>query len=215
MKNVKAIAVITTAIAAAAALTGCNSLNQSLANRLETVEMYHIYDIQTTADTKALAKAIANGIAQNTNAVTSAMPLQLGKPVPAEAGRFTLEDPIKGMRIPGVMMPKVAVCHDAVWTAQANRTSPGSSALTLQFCLFKYKNGYNLDLYATFQKASGVSQLPNALAEKLVGTAEQWVNKTILDTVREVGRMPATKVTYLEGQPELTDLPAVDRIGQK
>lgn len=215
MKTAKSFAVITTVFAAAAALTGCNSLNQTLANRHETVEMYHIYDIKTPADTKTLAKAVANGIAQNTNSVNSAMPLQLGKAVPAEAGRFTLEDPLKGARFPGMVMPKVAVCNDAVWTANANRTATGSSALTLQFCLFKYQGGYHLNLYATFQKASGAAQLPNVLAEKLVGSAEQWVNKTILDTVREVGRMPGTKVEHLEGQPDITDLPALDKIGQK
>ncbi|WP_374579951.1 hypothetical protein [Pseudoduganella sp.] len=202
-------------IAAIAALSGCNSLNQALAERHETIEMYHIYDIRTAADNKTIAKAIADGIAQNTNSVNTVTPLQIGRPVPTEPGRFTLEDPVKGIRIPGVAMPKVAVCSDAVWTAQANRNTGNASALSLQFCLFKYREGYHLDVYATFRKASGVSQLPAALAEKLVGSAEQWVTKTIVDTVREIGRVPGTAVRYVEGQPELADLPLIDKVGQK
>jgi hypothetical protein len=212
MKNFTSVL---TAVATAAALSGCNAVNAQLANRTETVEMYHIYDIHTGADTATLAKAASNGIAQNTNSVRTALPLQLGKTVPATPARFTLEDPYASMRVPGMGPTKVAVCNDAVWTAVAKRTTPGSSDLTLYYCLYKYRAGYNLDLYATFQKSSGVNQLPNALAEQLVGSAESWVNKTIVDTVREIERVPGTRVVHLEGQPEISELPAVDNLSRK
>ena len=204
-----------TVIAAASVLTGCNALNTQLANRTESVEMYHIYDIRTAADTSTIAKAASNGIAQNTNSVRTALPLQLGKTIPVEPARFKLEDPYSAMKVPGLLPTKVAVCNDAVWTAIAKRSTPGSSELTLYYCLYRYRAGYNLDLYATFQKSSGVNQLPNALAEQLVGTAESWVNKTIVDTVREIERVPGTRVVHLEGQPEIAELPAVDSVGRK
>lgn len=206
---------VLTAIAAAAVLSGCNAVNAQLANRTETIEMYHIYEIHTSADTATIAKAASNGIAQNTNSVRTALPLQLGKVVSATPARFTLEDPYANMRVPGMGPTKVAVCNDAVWTAVAKRTTPGASDLTLYYCLYKYRAGYNLDLYATFQKLSGVNQLPNALAEQLVGSAESWVNKTIVDTVREIERLPGTRVVHLEGQPDLGDLPSVDAVGRK
>lgn len=211
----KSFTLVLTAIVTAAVLSGCNAVNAQLANRSETVEMYHIYDIHTAADTATLAKAASNGIAQNTNSVRTALPLQLGKSVPVTPARFTLEDPYANMRIPGMGPTKVAVCNDAVWTAVAKRTTPGASDLTLYYCLYKYRAGYNLDLYATFQKSSGVNQLPNALAEQLVGSAESWVNKTIVDTVREIERVPGTRVVHLEGQPEISELPAVDNLGRK
>ena len=215
MKNQGFIAFVSTAVAVATALAGCNALNEQMTSRVESVEMYHIYDIKTPADTQTLAKAIANGIAQNTNSVHTALPLQLGKTVPTEPGRFELKDPFNGNRFPGLPQTKVPVCSDAVWTADAKRTTAGSSDLTLYYCLYKYKTGYSLDLYATFVKASGVQQLANSLAEKMVGTAESWVNKTIVDTVREIERVPGTRVKHMEGQPELTDLPPSDKLGQK
>lgn len=211
MKN---LTLILTTVAVAVSLSGCNAVNAQLANRIETVEMYHIYDIRTAADTATLAKAASNGIAQNTNSVRTALPLQLGKTVAVTPARFTLEDPYANMRIPGMGPTKVAVCNDAVWTAVAKRTTPGASDLTLYYCLYKYRAGYNLDLYATFQKSSGVNQLPNALAEQLVGSGESWVNKTIVDTVREIERVPGTRVVHLEGQPELGSLPSVDAGGR-
>jgi hypothetical protein len=150
-------------------------------------------------------------------------PLQMGKLVPAEPGRFVLDD--VGARLAGSnsglgammqmaaaqnggMSMKAARCDGAVWTSRAQRTISGSSNLTLYSCLYKYKAGYNLDTYAVFNKTEGgVYQISRDIANSLVGTPEQWVNKTIVDTVRSIEKVTGAKVVRLEGQPELSAMP--------
>jgi hypothetical protein len=211
-----------------AALTGCAAGNSYLANRSTTVEMYHIFDIKTTASTSVVTKAAADGLAQNTSDLNQVSPLQMGKTVPLEAGRFRIDDigaklggtgmgamlQMAAMQNGGVGM-KAASCDGAVWTSRAQRNISGSSNLTLYSCLYKYKAGYNLDTYAVFRKTEGgIYQVSRDLANSLVGTPEQWVNKTILDTVRSIEQATGAKVVRLEGQPELTELPTGTLVGK-
>ncbi|MDB5936235.1 MAG: hypothetical protein JWQ01_3579 [Massilia sp.] len=212
-----------------ALLAGCGSTNSYLANKTSTVEMYHIFDIRTAAGTATVAKAAAEGLAQNTNDVNSSMPLQMGVAVPATPGRFTLVD--IGARLGGTglgaMMQmasmqnggagmKTANCEGAVWTARAVRTISGSSNLTLHGCLYRYQKGYHLDTYAVFHKVEGgLYQVSRDIAFKMVGTPEEWVTKTILDMVRSIEKGANAKVTHLEGQPELGDEPAISKLGQR
>lgn len=207
----------------AVALTGCATGNSYLANRNTTVEMYHIFDIKTTASTSVVTKAAADGLAQNTNDLNQVSPLQMGKTVPVEPGRFVIDDigaklagsnsgmgammQMAAMQNGGVSL-KAARCEDAVWTSRAQRTIAGSSNLTLYSCLYKYQAGYRLNTYAVFKKTEGgVHQISRTIAYSLVGTPEQWVNKTILDTVRSIEKATGATSVRLEGQPELTELP--------
>ena len=209
------------------ALSGCNTVNQSLANRQEVVEIYHIFDFKTQADVATVSRAAANGLAQNTNSVLSSTPLQIGNVVPAEPGKFTLMDLSNtlggGM---GAMMQiaaaqnggstiKVAKCDGAVWTSKAVRNISGSSNLTLYSCLYRYRAGYNLDMYAVFSKTSGgLNGIFQSGADALVGTPEAWVNKTIIDTVRAIESAAGAPGVHVEGQPELGPFPAVDKLGR-
>jgi len=206
-----------------AVLAGCASGNSYLAHRSTTVEMYHIFDIKTRTGTGEVVKAAADGLAQNTSDIYQVTPLQMGKAVPVEPGRFVIDD--VGAKLAGsntglgTMMEMVAMqngglrlktakCEDAVWTSRAQRNVSGSSNLTLYSCLYKYQAGYRLDIYAVFNKTEGgLQQVPFDIASALVGTPEQWVNKTILDTVRSIESATGAKVVRLEGQPELIDLP--------
>lgn len=214
---------IVTLCAVAIALSGCASSNSYLANRTSTVEMYHIFDIKTTASTPDVIKAAADGLAQNTNDIQQTTPLQMGKTVPQEPGRFVLDD--IGAKLAtqnsglgammqmaaaqnGGMTMKAARCDGAVWTSRAQRTISGSSNLNLYSCLYKYKAGYHLDTYAVFNKVEGgVYQISRDIASSLVGTPEQWVNKTIVDTVQSIEKVTGARVVRLEGQPELSGLP--------
>lgn len=220
-QKIVAVALIT------AALSGCNTVNQSLANRQEVVEIYHIFDFKTQADVATVSRAAANGLAQNTNSVQSSTPLQIGQMVPAEPGKFVLVDVASAMGGGmGAMMQiaaaqnggagiKVAKCDGAVWTSRAVRNISGSSNLTLYSCLYRYRAGYNLDMYAVFSKTSGgLNGIFQSGADALVGTPEAWVNKTILDTVRSIGNAAGTPGVHIEGQPELGPLPAVDKLGR-
>jgi hypothetical protein len=200
----------------ATALAGCGSTNSYLANRSSTVEMYHVFDVKTNASTAVVIKAAADGLSQNTNGIQQMTPLQIGQTVPEQPGRFTLTDlgaslgPMMQMAAMqnGGMSLKAAKCDGAVWTSRAQRTISGSSNLNLYSCLYKYKNGYHLDTYAVFNKVEGgLAQVSRDIATSLVGTPEQWVNKTILDTVRSIEKASGAKVVRLEGQPELSDMP--------
>ena len=216
-----------TAVAVIALLSGCNTVNQSLANRQEVVEIYHIFDFKTQADVATVSRAAANGLAQNTNSVQSSTPLQLGNTVPAEPGKFVLVDMASAMgRGMGAMMQiaaaqnggstmKVAKCDGAVWTSKAVRNISGSSNLTLYSCLYRYRAGYNLDMYAVFSKTSGgLNGIFQSGADALVGTPEAWVNKTIIDTVRAIESAAGAPGVHVEGQPALGPLPAVDKLGR-
>lgn len=79
-------------VPALAILAGCATGNSYLANRSTTVEMYHIFDIKTKASTGLVVKAAADGLAQNTSEIHQVTPLQMGKAVPVEPGRFVIED---------------------------------------------------------------------------------------------------------------------------
>jgi hypothetical protein len=211
-------------------LTGCATGNSYMANRSSTVEMYHIFDIKTAAGTSAVVKAAADGLAQNTNDIHQVTPLQMGKTVPVEPGRFVIEDvgaklaasntglgammQMAAMQNGGVTL-KAAKCDDAVWTSRAQRSIAGSSNLTLYNCLYKYQAGYRLDTYAVFNKTEGgLYQVSRDIANSLVGTPEQWVNKTILDTVHAIENATGAKAVRLEGQPELIDLPQGPLVGK-
>lgn len=202
-------------------LAGCATGNSYMANRSTTIEMYHIFDIKTKVNTNIVTKAIADGLTQNTSDLSQVSPLQMGKLIPNEPGRFVIEDvaanfggtgiggmmQLASMQNGGVTM-KAAKCTDAVWTSRAQRSIAGSSNLTLYSCLYKYKAGYQLNTYAVFQKTEGgIYQISRDLANSIVGTPEQWVNKTILDTVNSIEKATSTKVVHVEGQPELTELP--------
>lgn len=219
--------IILTAVAGVALLSGCNAVNQSLANRQEVVEIYHIFDFKTQADVATVSRAAANGLAQNTNSVQSSTPLQLGITVPAEPGKFTLVDMAGAMGGGmGAMMQlaaaqnggvgvKVAKCDGAVWTSKAVRNISGSSNLTLYSCLYRYQSGYNLDMYAVFSKTrGGLTGVLQSGSDALIGTPEAWVNKTIIDTVRTIESAAGTRAVHVEGQPELGPLPAVDKLSR-
>ncbi|WEF33534.1 hypothetical protein [Pseudoduganella chitinolytica] len=213
-----------------ALVAGCGSSNSYLAKRTSTVEMYHIFDIKTEAATGVVIKAAADGLARNTNEIQQNTPLQLGKTVPVEPGRFVIED--IGAKLAGsntgmgAMMQmaamkngaislKAAKCDDAVWTSRALRNIAGSSNLTLYSCLYKYQAGYRLNTYAVFNKTEGgLAQVSRDIATSLVGTPEQWVTKTILDTVHSIESATGVKAVRLEGQPELVDLPSGALVGK-
>lgn len=224
MKNWKSIAVVASGVA----LSACSAVNVNLNERSEAVEMYHIYDVKTAVDTATIAKAASDGLAANTNSVQTAMTLQLGKTVPTNPGRFSIDDVAAGMNgqnsamlkmlsaQSGGLGMKVATCADAVWTSKAVRSISGSNNLNLYTCIYKYRGGYNVDMYAVFTKQSGgLYQGIREAANAIAGTPEEWVNKTIVDTMRSIERASGARAVHLEGQPDLGPLPAVDKLSAK
>ncbi|MDO8310781.1 MAG: hypothetical protein Q7T25_02455 [Sideroxyarcus sp.] len=184
--------------------------------------MYHIYDIKTSASADIVIKAAAKGLTMNTNSIVQNRPLQMGIKIPEKPGRFNLvnvNDIFKGTGIGGFMggaggtTMRVANCDGAVWSSKAVREIPGSSNLTLYSCIYAYKSGYHLNMYAVFVKSSGgLSGILGNATSAVIGTPEQWVNKTFIDTVSSVQETTRSSMIHIEGQPELGETPAISKL---
>lgn len=211
--------------AAAAAGIAIASLSGAAAQAQDssrTNEIYHIFDIQTSARRAEIIKALQDGLNPNISKSDTMTPLVMGPP-PQSAGRFSLVNPFENTQFPyAAMIPAAQMaqlrqvrCDGAVWINSAVRKVHGSQQLMLTMCLFPYTQGYQLDVYAIDMKEKGGSlsnRLGRALGEAIVGNSDGWTNKTILDTVRNVRRTLSARITYVEGQPEFTGAPWEDAI---
>jgi hypothetical protein len=218
-------------VASSLVLSACGTANQHLADSSETIELYHIFDIKTAADIDTVVIAAADGLAQNTNQIQQNRPLMMSTDIPVQPGRFKLMDmssTFAGAGMGGMLQHassqaggttmRIAKCDGAVWTSKATRAMPGYSNLNLYSCLYGYKGGYQLDVYGAFQKnLGGVSGLTQSLASGLVGTPEQWVNKTIMDTVRSIASASHSEIVQIEGRPRIASdqLPWVDMVSAR
>jgi hypothetical protein len=212
-------------------LAGCGGLNEVLADRYETVEAYHVFDARGVSSPDVVIKSVSDGIARNTNAIVQNRPLKMGaakNAVPAEPGRFDVVDmasAFQGTGIGNIMalsqsagnaVPRVAKCDDAIWSAKATRNVAGSDNLSLYACLYRYKAGYQLDIYSVHRKKSGgLDGVIRDATAQVIGTPEQWVNKTIVDIVRSMQTEGHLNLSYVEGQPAITDLPPMDKYDAK
>lgn len=201
----------------ALAISGCGTTNNYLAEKKQTVEYYRIFDVKTAANRQAVAKAASNGIGRNTNNAQEATPISSSGEIPEKPGRFKLVNPFEGSKFAafaggaGSLGFRMATCEGASWTAKAERRVSGSNNLNLTACLFQYKEGYHLDLYAVFTKQEGgLLQISRDMANAMVGTPEEWTEKTFLDIVRSIRANTGAEIALLEGQPELSGTPWLD-----
>lgn len=204
-------------VAVALGLAGCGTTNNYLAAKKQTVEYYRIFDIKTSAPRQTVAKAASNGMGRNVNNAQEVTPIPTSAELPDKPGRFKLTDPFAGTQIgalaggAGNLGIRIATCDGASWTAKAERRVQGSSTLKLTACLFQYKDGYHLDLYAVFSKQEGgLMQISRDMANAMVGTPEEWTEKTFLDIVRSIRMQTGANIALLEGQPELSGTPWLD-----
>ena len=211
MKHIFVIAAL------AVAITGCGTTNNYLAAKTKTVEYYRIFDIKTNATRQAVAKAASDGMGRNVNNAQEAMPIPSSGEIPEKAGRFKLVNPFEGTNMAalaggaGGLGFRMATCDEASWTAKAQRQVAGSNNLNLTACLFQYKDGYHLNLYAVFTKQEGgLMQISRDMANAVVGTPEEWTEKTFLDIVRSIRNTTGGDIALLEAQPELSGTPWLD-----
>lgn len=198
------------------ALSGCGSVNNVLAEKTKTVEYYRIFDIATNTDRATVISAASDGLGKNINSAKEVTPIPSFSEAPEKPGRFQLVNPFEGSKMAALAaasgaLIKMAACEGAVWTAQATREVQGSDSLKLTACLWEYKDGYHLDTYATFQKKTGgLMQISRSMADAMVGTPEEWTEKTFLDIVRQIRSETGAKITYLEGYPKMQGTPWLD-----
>ncbi|MBE0422167.1 MAG: hypothetical protein ACTJH9_11425 [Pseudoalteromonas sp.] len=200
-----------------ATLTGCGTVNNALVEKTKTVEYYRIFDIKTQADRYVIADSASNGLGRNVNDAQEATPIPTSSELPSKAGRFTLVNPFEGSKFAalaaggGQLGFKVATCENASWTANATRSISGQSKLKLTACLFPYTEGYHLDLYASFtKKEGGIMELSRKAASAMVGTPEEWTEKTFLDIVRQIKEDTGAQVSFIEGYPKPQGTPWLD-----
>ena len=190
----------------AAALAGCGTTDGSnpLASRSATVEYYRVFDIKTDAAAQAVAKAATDGINRNVKDAVVATPA--GVEATDLPGHFKIADPTSAP--PGAPVVKGPSCDGASWTAKATPRVRGTEDMNLVACLFPYKNGYHLDMYAVFTKPEGgIMQWPRRLSGVFLGTPEKFTDSTMMDVVRAIREGTGANVSLVEAKPNLAGTP--------
>jgi hypothetical protein len=211
MKNCIAVATI------ALGLSACGTTNSYFSTKTSNVEYYRIFDIKTGASRSQVIKAASNGLGRNVSDANEAIPIPGSAEPPPSPGRFKLSRPFEGSNLAllaggaGRISLQIASCDGSIWNAKAQRNVRNSNSVELTACLFQYKGGYHLDLYAVLTKQEGgILQISRDVAFSVVGTPEQWTEKTMLDIARSIHFANAAEVTLLEAQPELAGTPWLD-----
>ena len=204
----KRLSLLTLGVASVMVLTGCNAVNSALSTKVDTIEYYRIYDIKTKADVETVSEAIKEGLSNNANPTTKRN-IPTGE-IPNKPGRFKIESAFKDSNMGALMNMyggqrgmRMAVCDGAIWTATADRNVT-DAPVKVYACLWQYKGGYHIDMYAQLQKTSGgLYEISRQAAYAVVGDPEHWTEKTLLDPIREVSNIPGTKVKLLEAYPKI------------
>jgi hypothetical protein len=84
----------------------------------------------------------------------------------------------------------------------------GTEDMNLVACLFPYKSGYHLDMYAVFTKPEGgLMQWPRRLGGIFLGTPEKFTESTMMDLVRAIREGTGASVALVEAKPNLAGTP--------
>jgi len=201
------------AIAMAAALAGCSTgSGEILASRDRAVEYIRVFDIKTDAAGATVTRAAGEGLGRNVNNATLATPLPGNAEVQDQPGRFRLADPAGAP--PGSVPVRGPNCDGASWTARATPDVRGSSDMHIVACLFPYKGGYHLDLYAAFtKKEGGWLDWPRRATGYVLGTPDKYAEKTMLDIVRTIREATNAQVALVEARPEVAGAPWLEPSG--
>lgn len=194
------------ALAVGAALAGCSTGdgNNVFASRDKTVEYYRVFDIKADPANPAVVKAASEGISKHVADATLATP-GISAQLADQPGHFKLAE--TGNAAPG-MAPGGPSCEGAVWTAKASPRVDGGDNMNMIACLFPYKNGYHLDMYAVFtEKEGGWLEWPRHLKGRLMGTPETWTDQTMVDVVRTIRNSTGAQVALVEAKPALAGAP--------
>ncbi len=192
-------------------LASCASTNAVLTERTQLVEYYRVFSFDgSTAPRAKMIEAARTGIAMSGVTVTDARPIPPAQ-MPERPGRYQATDPLKTTQFAAFAgqaagLLKSADCQGAVWTARTIR-GLGDDSAVLYLCMWEYRGGYNLDVYGNYLVTEGgisVKRLGRALAQPLVGTFEQTLERLVNDVAREMQTASGVKVLFVEGYPEPT-----------
>jgi hypothetical protein len=187
------------------ALAGCGTdAGSRFAARDTTVEYYRVFDIKTDAAPQAVAQAATDGISRNVKEASIATPA--GVEATDLPGHFKMADPTSAA--PGTAVDKSPSCEGAAWTAKAAPKVRGGDNMNMVACLFPYKNGYHLDMYAVFTKPEGGwLSWPRRVGGMMLGTPDKFTENTMLDIVRSIRANTKAQVSLVEAKPNLPGTP--------
>lgn len=196
------------AAAVGVALAGCSTgAGQLFASRDRTVEYVRVFDIKTEAPTPSVLHAASEGISRNINNATLATPVSATSEVLDQPDRFKLAETPGAARGP--------TCDGASWTAKARPDVRGQD-VHIVACLYQYKSGYHLDMYAAFnKKEGGWLEWPRRATGFVLGTPEKFIDKTMLDLVRTIRETTKAQVALVEAKPEVTGAPWLEDAGAR
>jgi hypothetical protein len=188
------------ALGVLAVLAGCSAGSGSrFAAHDTTVEYYRVFDIRTDAAPQAVATAATDGIVRNVKDVVVATPP--GVEATAMPGHFRMADPASAPS-------GTPTCEGAAWTAKAAPHVRGSDNMNMVACLFPYRDGYHLDMYAIFTKPEGGwLSWPRQVGGMMMGTPEKFTENTMLDIVRAIRTSTRAQVSLVEAKPNLAGTP--------
>jgi len=192
------------ALGVLAVLAGCSAGSGSrFAAHDTTVEYYRVFDIRTDAAPQAVATAATDGIIRNVKDVVVATPP--GVEATAMPGHFRMADPASAASA-------TPTCEGAAWTAKAAPHVRGSDNMNMVACLFPYRDGYHLDMYAIFTKPEGGwLSWPRQVGGMMMGTPEKFTETTMLDIVRAIRTSTRAQVSLVEAKPNLPGTPWLER----
>jgi len=196
------------AAAVGVALAGCSTgAGEMFASRDRTVEYVRVFDIKTDAPPPAVLHAANQGISRNINNATLATPVAETNEVLDQPGRFKLAETAGAARGPS--------CEGASWSAKARPDVRGQD-VHIVACLYQYKTGYHLDMYAAFnKKEGGWLEWPRRATGYVLGTPEKFIDKTMLDLVRTIRETTKAQVALVEATPEVAGAPWLEPPGAR
>lgn len=191
----------------AAVLAGCAATTPTR----EMSSGYVIIDIRGGQEIghARIAEAVRTALQTNTTAVriNNAIP---PSPLPEKAPRFQLVSPLKGSALGALaassgQILQVPTCEGAILVANATDTSKAryGESTTFFACVMPYVGGWSLNIYTTFDKASGAfnaATLGATLARTVVGDSSRFIPRTIGSMVEALNATGA-KATVVESYP--------------
>lgn len=192
------------ALAVGVALAGCSTGDGNVfASRDKTVEYYRVFDIKTAPGNPGVVKAASEGISRHVADATLATPAIAGQ-LQEQPGKFRPANPDGAAPGSGA----APSCEGASWTAKGAPRVNGGDNMNVVACLFPYKNGYHLDMYAVFtKKEGGWLEWPRRFTGRLMGTPESWTDQTMVDVVRTIRDSTGAQVALVEAKPALPGTP--------
>lgn len=190
------------ALAGAVLSSGC----ASVVTPTKTVESaFVIYDVKPTVDRNALMNAIVEAVqTHNRYAVVDRgiPPAEL----PEKPGRFKLVNPFAGTGLGALAasqggVVRVAVCDDPLLQIKAgSKDAYGNEGTSFTLCLFPYREGYRIDIYATFEKYTGLASTQAIAAQinrAVVGDSSQFIPRA-MNEVRLAAEKTGATVTIVD-----------------